>query len=105
MGNNILHINWTKRGRKRFLDRQDWIERESCSRETALAWGRKILKATEHLTDFPNSRRIVPEINQSNIRELIVDGEFRIIYKVHSTSCDILSVRRVRESITSIHSL
>ena len=37
MGNNILHINWTKRGRKRFLDRQDWIERESCSRETALA--------------------------------------------------------------------
>lgn len=102
---STLRVNWTKRGQKRFLDRQDWIERESCSHEIALVWGRKILKATEQLSDFPNSGRIVPEINRTDIRELIVDGEFRIIYKVHVTSCDILSVRRVRESITSIRNL
>ena len=79
------------RGRRRFRDRQNWIEQESCSHEIALAWGARILDATRHLSDFPDSGRVVPEINRVNIREVIVDGEYRVIYKVSRASCDILS--------------
>ena len=100
-----IAVIWTMRGRRRFRDRQNWIEQESCSHEIALAWGARILDATRHLSDFPDSGRVIPEINRVNIREVIVDGEYRVIYKVSRASCDILSVRRVRERITSLRSL
>ena len=94
-----MKVNWTKRAQKRFRDRQNWIEQESCSHEIAVEWGRRITEAVLQLSDFPRSGRIVPEINRSEIREIIVGQTTRVIYKVSRVSCDILSVRRTREHI------
>ena len=100
-----MKVTWTKRAQKRFRDRQNWVEQESCSREIAHEWGCKITSEVKQLFDFPRIGRIVPEINREDIRELIVEQTTRVIYKVTRTSCDILSVRRVREQITSLRSL
>ena len=94
-----MNIIWSKRAQKRFRDRQNWIEQESCSHEIAADWGRRIAEAASQIADFPRSGRIVPEISRENIREIIVEHTTRVIYKVNRASCDILSVRRSREHI------
>lgn len=52
----------------------------------------KIKSATKILVQFPLSGKIVPEIDQKEIRE-IIEGKYRIIYKlVSTTQIDILTV-------------
>ena len=51
----------------------------------------RILAATEHLDEFPRSGRVVPEIGQDDIREVIVQN-YRIIYRVISDAVEILTV-------------
>ena len=94
-----MKVNWTQRAQKRFRDRQNWIEQESCSHDIAVEWGRRIVEAALQLSDFPHSGRIVPEINRPEIREIIVGQTTRVIYKAGRAACDILSVRRTREHI------
>ena len=98
-------INWTSRAKLRLRVRQDWIEEESASHEIALAWTARINEEVLAIADFPKQGRIVPEFDREDIREIIVHGTTRVIYKIHGNSCYILSVRRTREQITSIRSL
>lgn len=50
-----------------------------------------ILQAIERLELFPESDRIVPEINEPSIRELLY-GNYRIIYRVRETLVEILTI-------------
>lgn len=43
----------------------------------------RIFQATDRLTDFPESGRIVPEFNDPAIREIILKP-FRIVYRINS---------------------
>lgn len=51
----------------------------------------EILTAVDRLESFPESGRIVPEINHTKVRELIV-GNYRIIYELKSRKIYILTV-------------
>ena len=96
----LITVRWTPRGLKRLRDRQDWVERESGSREIAAAWAERILsEADTLLPEFPRIGRIVPEIGREDVREIIVKHTNRVIYRVRRATCDILSVRRSREHI------
>ncbi len=50
-----------------------------------------ILEAAERLADFPQCGRIVPEINDAAIREIIL-GNYRIIYRLQVGLAEILTV-------------
>ena len=50
-----------------------------------------VLEAAERLTDFPQSGRIVPEIGDSAIREVLL-GSYRILYRLRSEAVEILTV-------------
>ena len=100
----VRQIKWTKRGQNRFREQQDYITNDNCH-EVALEWGRRVIDATRKLDKFPLSGRIVPEIGRHEIRELIIDGHFRIIDKVRRDFCDILSIRHTASLIKSIRSL
>ena len=50
-----------------------------------------ILQTVEQLIDFPESGRIVPEIGNKSIREVIF-GSYRIIYRRRSEAVEILTV-------------
>jgi plasmid stabilization system protein ParE len=50
-----------------------------------------VLSAVEQLTDFPHSGRIVPELAQADIRELLF-GSYRIIYRVKNEIVEILTI-------------
>ncbi|MCW4470462.1 type II toxin-antitoxin system RelE/ParE family toxin [Flavobacterium sp. MFBS3-15] len=52
----------------------------------------RFFEETEVLEEFPYSGRIVPELNDKNIREIVL-GNYRIIYRIFSEQAvDILSV-------------
>ena len=60
----------------------------------AVQWAEKIFDSAERLKDFPDSGRIVPEINTNEIRE-IVQGNYRVIYKVKPK--EILNLARAND--------
>ncbi len=51
----------------------------------------RVFAATERLDEFPRSGRVVPEIGQDDIREVIVQN-YRIIYRVVFDAAEILTV-------------
>jgi len=62
----------------------------------ALQWAEKIFNSVERLSEFPNSGRTAPEINRNEIRE-IVNGNFRVIYKVKEKEILVLIVKSYRQ--------
>ena len=101
---SVRQVKWTNRGRKRFREQQDYITNDNC-REVAIEWARRVIQATRTLDRFSFSGREVPEIGRPEIRELIIDKHFRVIYKVRREFCDILSVRHTAFLIKSMRSL
>ncbi len=64
----------------------------------AVQWAEKIFNSVERLTDFPNNGRVVPEINRNEIRE-IVQGNYRVIYKVKLKEILVLVVKSYRQQL------
>ena len=104
MSTTAKTVKWTKRGRKRFHEQLIYISNNNC-RDEAARWALRVIRVTRTLNDFPLSGRIVPEISRAEIREHIVDGHFRVIYKVRPHFCDILSIRHTAFLIKSMRSL
>lgn len=63
-------------------------------------WIGKIFDSVKQLEDFPDSGRIVPEIKRNDIREL-VQGSYRVIYKIHNKDILILVVKSYRQILDS----
>jgi plasmid stabilization system protein ParE len=51
----------------------------------------RVFAAVKRLETFPRSGRVVPEIGQEDIREIIV-GSYRIVYVVSEEEVNILTV-------------
>ncbi len=59
-------------------------------------WVNDIYDYTDRLEIFPKSARMVSEINDTNLRELIF-GNYRIVYRIKSNEILILTVRNFKE--------
>jgi toxin ParE1/3/4 len=62
----------------------------------AQSWVNTVFKKVEELKAFPESGRIVPEVNNKTIRELIY-GNYRIVYRVEESTLSILTVRHGKQ--------
>jgi toxin ParE1/3/4 len=62
-------------------------------------WVNKIFALVEKLSAFPERGRVVPEINNKMIRE-IVSGNYRVIYKLENREISILTVRHVKRLLS-----
>ena len=49
-----------------------------------------IIEATERLTEYPKSGRIVPEVNEPRTREIIV-GNYRVIHELEVDQRDVMA--------------
>lgn len=61
-------------------------------------WIEGIFESVDRLAGFPQSGRMVPEIKRNEIRE-IVQGSYRVIYKVQETQILILLVKAYRQKL------
>ncbi len=59
-------------------------------------WVNMVFEKVEELKKFPEIGRIVPEINNKSIRELIY-GNYRIIYRTEEKRLSVLTVRHGKQ--------
>jgi len=85
-----IRLNWSEQSLNDLIGIAEYIARDS-DRYAKLTV-RRIREKTQILKTNPFAGRIVPEINNPEIRELIM-GNFRIIYLIVSKSqIDILTI-------------
>ena len=85
-----MNLRWSREARENLAEIEDFIARDSLER--AVRFTDALIDHTEAmLADSPGSGRIVPEIGNPDIRELIYRG-YRIVYRITVDGLDILSV-------------
>jgi plasmid stabilization system protein ParE len=60
------------------------------------SWIETVFQKIEELLSFPESGRIVPEIDNKTIRELIY-GNYQIIYRLEEKKISVLTVRHGKQ--------
>ncbi len=68
--------------------------------EAGVKWLNQLFEKVESLQKFPQSGRIVPELNRKDIRELIF-GNYRIIYRIDDDVIYILTIRHSKQILSS----
>ena len=58
----------------------------------ALAWLERLLERVRSLADYPDSGRMVPELQREDVRELIVPP-YRVIYRRTADAVEIAAIR------------
>ena len=82
-------VLWTENSIQDLLAIKGFISLDSSER--AEAWIRELYSSGEGLATFPQRGRIVPEFDQENIRELLIEN-YRLVYRFNPTSIEILTV-------------
>jgi toxin ParE1/3/4 len=85
----MARISWTSQALNDLQAIGDFIARDAPT--FAQVFVDKVFDTVERLENFPRSGRIVPEINQENIREIIL-GSYRIVYLLTDVQVSILTV-------------
>jgi len=85
-----MKIKWTDEALAQLIEIEEFISKDSPER-AAIFVDQLIEHAEDSLPDNPLAGRIVPEIANPGIRELIF-RRYRIVYRVTENSIEILSV-------------
>ena len=86
----MVKINWTPQSKNDLISIAEFIAQDS--RKYAKLQIQRIRERVKQLVDFPSSGRVVPELDNPRMREVIM-GNYRIIYLiVNEERIDILTV-------------
>jgi addiction module RelE/StbE family toxin len=85
----MAQVNWTSQALGDLEAIGDFIARDAPS--FAQIFVNRVFQAVERLENFPYSGRLVPEISQDNIREIIF-GSYRIVYQANNEEVNILTI-------------
>ncbi len=89
-----MKLIWSPLAVKQVRDLVAYIALDKPS--VAEQWANKIFSSVKRLIEHPDSGRIVSEINRKEIRE-IIQGSYRIIYKLKQDQILILIVKNSRQ--------
>ena len=84
-----MQVEWSDFARDDLDDLVEYISRDSAF--YASQFGEKVVLATRRLRDFPESGRRIPEADDDNLREIIVQG-YRVMYRFAADTVLILAV-------------
>ncbi len=84
-----LKVLWTENAIQDLLGIKNFIYQDSISR--AEEWIIELYAAGEYLAKFSSRGRIVPEFDQNNLRELLIEN-YRLVYRIKSVSVEIITV-------------
>jgi toxin ParE1/3/4 len=85
----MAQVRWTSQAVDDVESIADFISQDSI--HYANLFVSDILGAVERLEDFPQIGRVVPELNDSCIREVIL-GDYRIVYRLKQEVAEVLTV-------------
>ncbi len=84
-----MQIVWTQEALERLAEIEEYISKDSPNR--AVNFINYLIERAETLIEHPKIGRVVPEVGNENIRELIAK-RYRIIYRVSLKRIEILTV-------------
>ncbi len=89
-----MKIIWSPLSIERITEIAQYIAIDN--RKSANKWVEEIFLSVEQLQQFPKSGRVLSELNNDVVRE-IIHGNYRIIYLIESIQISILTVRNIRQ--------
>ena len=89
-----MRIIWSPLAVDRASEIADYIAQDKPS--ATEKWIDTVFSKVEQLKSSPEIGRILPEINDSQFRELIY-GNYRIIYRIEAKQISILTIRHGRQ--------
>ena len=84
-----MRVEWSDLARDDLDELVRYISRDSAY--YARRFGQKVVLATRRLQEFPESGRMIPEAEDSTLREIIVQG-YRVMYRLEIDRVVILAV-------------
>ena len=85
----MTRVVWTRPAREDLRAIRAYIARDS--EHYARLVIEQLVRAVDRLRDFPLSGRIVPEMAEPTVRE-VVEGSYRIVYRVTAVEVQIVTV-------------
>ena len=89
-----MNIVWSPLAVDRASEIAGYIAQDKLS--AAEKWIETLFSKVEQLKTFPESGRIVPEIEDAQFREIIY-GNYRIIYRIEVNRISILTIRHGKQ--------
>ncbi len=74
-----MKVVWTDQALQKLYEIEDYIAQDSVDR--AIKFIDKLVSRSEELENHPEMGRVVPELGDQRIRE-ILEGNYRIVYRV-----------------------
>lgn len=93
-----MNVVWSPLAIERATEIADVIATDRPS--AADRWLDELFGATDRLGAFPESGRVVPELQRIDLRE-VIHKEYRIIYRIDSQGVSIMTVRHSRQLTTA----
>ena len=84
-----IKVLWAENAIQDLVGIRTFIAQDSIER--AEKWIFELYTAGENLSKFSGRGRIVPEFNQENLRELLIEN-YRLIYRIKPTTVEIITV-------------
>jgi len=85
----LIDLRWTEQAVDDLVGIRTFIARDSAAYAAAVV--ERLFTAVDQLRQFPDSGRVVPELQRPDIRELI-RPPFRIVYRRTDDVIDVLTV-------------
>lgn len=92
-----MKIIWSPLALERLSEISDYIALDKPN--AAIEWVESIFTSVENLSKFPKSGRKVPELDNDEYLELIIDN-YRVIYKIVKSQIQILTIRNSKQLLT-----
>ena len=85
----MIQVVWTDQALADLVSIRDYIARDAPGYADVVV--DRIFESVERLADFPLSGRVVPELQDESIREVIL-GAYRIVYRIRVSTAEIATV-------------
>jgi plasmid stabilization system protein ParE len=85
----VTRVIWTRGAVEDVEAVKAYVARDSVRYATLLA--ERIVAAVDRLELFPESGRVVPEVGDESLREVIY-GSYRIVYRIKAESVEVVTV-------------
>jgi plasmid stabilization system protein ParE len=95
----LSQIRWTLQAADDLEAIHEFIARDSAHYARLVV--ERVLQAIDQLDQFPESGRIVPELREPSIRE-IVRRPYRIVYRLRSDTVELLTIFHASREIPDV---
>ena len=92
-----MKVVWAPIALERVREQARYIGEDNPS--AARKWIENIFASAKRLGVFPESGRVVPELQNRAVRELLTEG-YRIIYRIEDEQISIMTVRHGRRELS-----